>query len=84
MNSYMFWLLAASLILYVVWYNDQGLTLLYFLSERVRILGKRLNYAIWNNPDMFWVRFKVHSNTQRDAKKMAKALGLDKNEDWNK
>ena len=41
-----------------------------------------LKYYLTQNPDHFWVRRRIGENADKDARKLSKELGLDKNKDW--
>jgi len=82
-TSFLIWLTIVGFLSYVL-YRDPNVTA-YILLQNQNFSAKlgRLKYFITNNPNFFWVRWRISRNTDRAARNLGRDLGVDKNKDWH-
>jgi hypothetical protein len=78
----MVWVTLIAVFTYAASRDSNVITYLFLLSERLRSLLLKVKYYLTQNPDHFWVRWRISKNADKDARKLSKELGLDKNKDW--
>lgn len=78
----MVWVTLITVFTYAASRDSNVITYLFLLSERLHSSVLGLKYHLTQNPDHIWVRLRIRKNADKDARKLSKELGLDKNKDW--
>lgn len=81
--SYLAWLSLLAIFVYLISQDANIIDYIYLWSERVRSWYMRATTWAKVHPKSPWMVLHIRKQSDKNAKILAKELGLDKNEDWH-